>query len=256
MVGVYSLEGERLKEIELPAVFKMEPRPDLIQRAFLSEMSKKYQPKGVDPMAGKRTSAETWGKGFGVARVRRVKGSRHPSAGRGAFAPFTVGGRRAHPPKVEEVLVEKINKKEYLTALKSAIACTAKEDLVLRRGHKFKVPEFPLVVSKEIEELKRTREVKEVLQKLGVWPDVERAKTGKKIRAGKGKRRGRKYRKPVGPLLVIGEDKGIALAARNLPGVDVVSVKELTVEKLAPGGVPGRLTVWTESAIRELGEML
>jgi large subunit ribosomal protein L4e len=55
---------------------------------------------------------------------------------------------------------------------------------------------------------------------------------------------------------VVGEDRGIVLAARNLPGVDVVSVKELTVEKLAPGGVPGRLTVWTESAIRELGEML
>jgi len=256
MVGVYSLEGERLGEVELPYVFRVEPRPDLIQRAFLSEMSKKYQPKGVDPMAGKRTSAETWGKGFGVARVRRVKGSRHPSAGRGAFAPFTVGGRRAHPPKTEEVLVEKINKREYLSALKSAIACTAREELVLKRGHRFKVPEIPLIVSTELEGLKKTKEVKKVFQKLGLWPDVERAKAGRKIRAGKGKRRGRKYRKPVGPLVVVGEDRGIGLAARNLPGVDVVRVKELTVEKLAPGGVPGRLTVWSESAIRQLEEIL
>jgi large subunit ribosomal protein L4e len=256
MVGVYSIEGNKVGELELPPVFKTEPRPDLVRRAFLSEVSTKYQPKGVDPMAGKRTSAETWGKGFGVARVRRVKGSRHPSAGRGAFAPFTVGGRRAHPPKTEEVLEEKINKKEYLLALKSAIACTAKKELVLARGHKCEPPELPLIVSKEIEELKKTKEVKGVLEKLGVWQDVERAKAGKRIRAGKGKRRGRKYRKPVGPLVVVGDDKGISKAARNLPGVEVVGVKELSVEKLAPGGVPGRLTVWSESAIRQLEEIL
>ncbi|MEM2282117.1 MAG: 50S ribosomal protein L4 [Candidatus Hadarchaeales archaeon] len=252
MVGIYSLDGKLAGEIQLPPVFSTEIRPDLIRRAFLSEVSRTFQPKGVDPMAGKRTSAETWGKGFGVARVRRVKGSRYPAAGRGAFAPFTVGGRRTHPPKPEKRVVEKINKKEYLLALKSAIASTSNKDLVLARGHRFKSSELPLVVVREFEGLKKTSEVKSVLQRLGVWSDVERAKKGTKIRAGKGKRRGRRYREPRGPLIVVAEDRGIRLGARNLPGVEVVEVKELNVEKLAPGGVPGRLTIWSEPAIQAL----
>lgn len=252
MVGIYSLDGKLAGEIQPPPVFSTEIRPDLIRRAFLSEVSRTFQPKGVDPMAGKRTSAETWGKGFGVARVRRVKGSRYPAAGRGAFAPFTVGGRRTHPPRPEERMVEKINKKEYLLALKSAIASTSNKDLVLARGHQFKSSELPLVVVREFEGLKKTSEVKGVLQKLGVWLDVERAKKGTKIRAGKGKRRGRRYREPRGPLIVVAEDRGIGLGARNLPGVEVVKVKELNVEKLAPGGVPGRLTIWSEPAIQAL----
>jgi large subunit ribosomal protein L4e len=41
-------------------------------------------------------------------------------------------------------------------------------------------------------------------------------------------------------------------AARNLPGVDVVLVKDLNVELLAPGAKPGRLTVFTKSAIEYL----
>jgi len=41
-------------------------------------------------------------------------------------------------------------------------------------------------------------------------------------------------------------------AAKNLAGVDVVLVKDLNVELLAPGCHPGRLTVWTKSAINYL----
>ena len=37
-------------------------------------------------------------------------------------------------------------------------------------------------------------------------------------------------------------------------GVDVATVEELNVLLLAPGGHPGRLTVWTESAIKKLAE--
>lgn len=249
---VLSLDGKSVKEINLPDVFETEFRPDLIQRAFLAETSRKYQPKGVDPMAGKRTSAETWGKGFGVARVRRIKGSRHPSAGRGAFAPFTVGGRRAHPPKVEKVLVERINKKEYVLALKSAIAATANRELVSKRGHRFDASTFPIIVVDEMESIQKTREVKKVLEVLGVWKDVERSREGRKIRAGRGKLRGRKYKQPVGPLIVVSGESGIMKGARNLPGVDVVTVDELSVAKLAPGGVAGRLTIWSEKAIEKL----
>ena len=51
------------------------------------------------------------------------------------------------------------------------------------------------------------------------------------------------------------ENKGIIYAARNLPGVDIVEVNNLNVELLAPGAHPGRLTIWTKSAILKLDKM-
>ena len=56
----------------------------------------------------------------------------------------------------------------------------------------------------------------------------------------------------VGPLIVVSEDKGIGKAARNHPGLDVVTVGQLNAESLAPGTHPGRLTVWVEAAIKSL----
>ncbi len=50
------------------------------------------------------------------------------------------------------------------------------------------------------------------------------------------------------------EDNGISKAVRNLPGVDAVSVSRLTLLHLAPGGHPGRLTVWIEDALPLLDE--
>ena len=38
-------------------------------------------------------------------------------------------------------------------------------------------------------------------------------------------------------------------AAANIPGVDVVLVKNLNAEMLAPGGKAGRLTLFTKSAL-------
>ncbi len=253
MVAVRALDGGIVREVELPEVFRAELRPDLIRRAFLAETSLNYQPKGTDVRAGKRTTAEPWGKGFGVSRVPRIKGSRYHAAGKGAFSPSTVGGRAAHPPKVEKRLVQKVNKKEYRLALKSAIAATAKKELVEARGHEFEAADLPIIVVADAEKLKKTKEVMELFKRLGLWSDVERAKEGKKIRAGKGKMRGRRYRKPKGPLVVTGSpDCDLLKAARNLPGVDVADVRALNLELLAPGGVPGRLTVWTESAIEQL----
>jgi large subunit ribosomal protein L4e len=53
-------------------------------------------------------------------------------------------------------------------------------------------------------------------------------------------------------LIVVSEDKGIGKAARNYPGLNVITVKQLNAESLAPGTHPGRLTVWVESAIKGL----
>jgi len=255
IVHVYDLEAKPIGETVLPRVFTTPFRPDIIRRAVLSSISMRIQPYGVDKRAGKRTTAESWGPGYGVARVPRIKGRQYPAASRAAFAPMTVGGRRAHPPVPEKKIGEKINKKEKKLALFSAIAATAIPAIVKARGHVIdQIPELPLVVSDELQELKETKDTREVFIKLGIWPDILRAKNKKRVRAGKGKMRGRKYKRAKGPLIVISEDKGIVKAARNHPGVDIVRVDLLNVELLAPGACPGRLTVWTKSAVEQLNK--
>jgi len=255
-IKVYSLEGETVDEIELPSIFTEEFRPDLIKRAVISSQTARIQPWGTDPMAGKRTTAQSFGAGRGAAMVPRVKGSRHPAGSKGAFVPQAVGGRRAHPPRSARIIHEKINKKEKRLAIRSAVAATANQELVEARGHRTEnVPQIPLVVDDDLSKVKKTSETREILKNLGVMDDVVRAKSGRKIRAGRGKTRGRKYKSPKGPLLVVGEDKGISLGARNHPGVDIVVVDNLNAELLAPGTHPGRLTIYTRSAIEKLGEL-
>ena len=254
-VTVYGLDGKAVGKVRIPKVFQTPIRPDVIKRAVLAIQTHRLQPQGRDVMAGKRTSAESWGARHGVSRVPRVKGSRYPRASQGAFAPMTVGGRAAHPPKVEKVIRKEINKKERRLAIRSAIAATAVKELVAKRGHVVdEVKNFPLVVDDALEDLERTRDVREVFKNLGLWPDVERA-SERKVRAGKGKMRGRRLKKRKGPLIVVSKDGGIFKAARNLPGVDVVLVKDLNAELLAPGTHPGRLTVWTKSAFTALDEL-
>lgn len=253
---VYSLEGEAIDEIELPEIFGEEFRPDLIKRAVISSQTARIQPWGTDPMAGKRTTAESFGAGRGAAMVPRVKGSRHPAGSKGAFVPQTVGGRRAHPPRAERIIHEKINKKERRLAIRSAVAATANSNMVGQRGHQIEnLLQIPLIVDDDLCKVKKTSETREIFKKLGIMDDVVRAKNGRKIRAGRGKTRGRKYKSPKGPLVVVGEDKGINLGARNHPGVDVVVVDNLNAELLAPGTHPGRLTIYTKSAIEKLGEL-
>jgi large subunit ribosomal protein L4e len=252
-VQVYNLEGKAVKRIRLPSVFRTPLRPDVVRKVVVALQSHRLQPQGRDPLAGKRTTAESRGVGLHLARIPRVKGHGSATAGTGAFAPMTVGGRRAHPPRAEKVISKKINQKERRLAIRSAIAATAIKDVVMARGHAAdRVKNFPLVITDDFQELKEAEAVREVFTKLGVWSDVVRVKEGTKIRAGKGKARGRRIKRGKGPLLVVAEDKGIGRAARNYPGVDVVLVDNLNAELLAPGAHLGRLTIWTESALKKL----
>ena len=124
------------------------------------------------------------------------------------------------------------------------------------RGHAIEdVPQIPLIVTDSIEELTKTKEVEEALVHLGVLSDIYRARASRKIRAGKGKRRGRKMKQAVGPLIVVAENKGLVDAASNIPGVGIVMVNDLNAEILAPGGHPGRLTLWTNGAIERLDKL-
>ena len=70
----------------------------------------------------------------------------------------------------------------------------------------------------------------------------------RKVRSGKGKLRGRKYKKNLGMLLVIGNNEELKT---NL--IDIKNVKSLNVTDLANGGV-GRLTIYTEEAIKDLND--
>ncbi|MGQ9759062.1 MAG: 50S ribosomal protein L4 [Candidatus Methanomethylicaceae archaeon] len=252
-VPIYSIDGSIKGEVDLPKVFFEEVRPDLIRRAFISIFTARIQPKGRDPMAGKRTSAESLGVGLDLARVPRVKGG-----GPAAFVPNVVGGRVAFLPRPEKIFHERINEKERILALKSAIAATSKKELVLRRGHVIKEDlTLPVVVSDDIKTLKKASEFREFLKKLSLWEDVMRAKKGIKERPGKGKYRGRRWVKPKTLLLVSDElNPPVRLAARNFSGLEFAEVGSLNVERLAPGGHPGRLTLWTESAIKKLEEIL
>lgn len=253
-VPVFDLEGNKIEEILLGPVFAAPFRPDIIKRAVLASRRNRQIPYGVDPRAGKRTTAEGWGTGRGAARIPRVKGSHTHSASRGAFAPFTVGGRQTHPPTGNKNFMEKVNRKERRLARDSAIAATGNVILVESRGHIIEeIKALPLVVSDDLETIKKTREVQQAFANLGLSFDLAKSKRrSSQIRAGKGKRRGRKYKRGISVLIVISNDQGIRTAARNLPGVDIVQIDQLNVEHLAPGSHPGRLTVWTVSAIELL----
>jgi large subunit ribosomal protein L4e len=241
---VIGVDGKDAGDVELPEVFTSPVRLDVISRAVIAQQSRGFQPQGRNRMAGKRTTAESFGVGRAMSRVPRI--SEPPLSGQGAFAPGTVGGRLAFPPTSLKKLIKQINRKERRLALRSAIAFTASKEAVKERGHRFDDDlDFPLVVSDELEKYSRASEAKALMMTLGVWDDIERVQDTVKIRNHKKKRR-------VGPLVVVSDSRMAGKAFGNLAGVDVVAVKDLSVEALAPGTRPGRLTIWTESAVKEL----
>ena len=254
------LEGKETGKKDLPKQFHEEIRPDLIKRAVLVIQNNKRQPYGASKEAGKRASAKISRRrhayrgayGFGISRVPRKIMSRRGTRMNwvGAFAPGTVGGRRAHPPKAEKIWEQKMNKKERRKAIRSAISATIIADIVKERGHK--VPDnYPFIIDDKIEALKKVKEITAVFNKIGLNDEIERTKK-KKVRAGKGTMRGRKYKKKVGPLIIVSKECDVMKAASNIIGVDVCEVKNINAELLAPGTVPGRLTLWTSSAIDKL----
>lgn len=250
-VTIRALDGSDAGTATLTAAFETEFRPDLIRKAVAVAQANRRQPYGAAYEAGRQHATESWGPGRGASRVPRLT-----QGNRAAFAPGTRGGRRAHPPKADKKLDEKINTKERRLARRSALAATADPDRVAERGHAFDADELPLVVEDDIVEIAKTGELRETLEELGVGADVDRAKEGRSIRAGKGKTRGRKYRVPRSVLLVVHEKDLITRAYANLPGVELTTPDELDVEHLAPGGDAGRLTIFTASALEALEEVV
>jgi len=251
---VLDLEGNAEGEITLPKTFLAPLREDLVRRAFIHLQTHILQPKGAFKGSGHKYSVESLGAGYGMARVSRIKASGTGKNLAGGMINFAVGGRPGHPPVPEKKIRKEINEKEKRVALAAAIAFTADKKAVRNRGHRISDEvKLPIIVDDRLQSIARTREFREFLEKIGLEDELERCKE-KKIRPGKGKRRGRRYKRRVGPLIVISEDKGIKEAADNIPGVDVVKLKDLSVLHLAPGAKPGRLTIWTRSALEKLDE--
>ncbi|MEM4366525.1 MAG: 50S ribosomal protein L4 [Candidatus Anstonellales archaeon] len=247
-VDVYSVDGKKKGEIE-SRIFDEDIREDLIRRAALSDYSKEYQPKGAYRYAGMQTSAYYRGEKDVYRSMKNIGGAKLPREirpggryGRVRRVPFAVGGRRAHPPKPQKIIVENINKKEYIKALRSAVAATASSEAVKKRGHIFE--KVPIVVD-GLEDLKKAKEVIALLEKLGLMSDVERSKERAKKRVG---RKGGTKR-PKSVLFVVSGDWK---AGANLSGSDVVVAGKAKVKDFAPGGVAGRLAVYSSKALSEL----
>ena len=241
----------------MPPQFAEEYRPDLIRRAVHALQSAARQAYGSHPEAGLRHSVDVSKRrrdyktsyGIGISRVARKV---HSHRGTrmfwvGSFSPQTRGGRRAHPPKSIKVLEKMINQKENSKAIRSALAATINKELVLARGHKIPA-EYPFIVDSSIEKLSKTKEIESVLCALGFQEELARGQE-RKVRSGRGKSRGRKYNCKKSLLLVVDNSCPLMHAAKNLPGVEIVPVKALNVELLAPGAMTGRVTLWTEKAL-------
>lgn len=253
-VSVVSTSGEQTSsQLALPAVFSAPVRPDLVHSVFTRVNKNKRQAYAVSEKAGHQTSAESWGTGRALARIPRVGGSGTHRSGQAAFGNMCRGGRMFAPTKTWRRWNIKVNHNEKRYATASAIAASAVTSLVLARGHRVEqVKELPLVVSNEFESVKKTKEAVAVLKAVGAHKDVVKVIKSKKLRAGKGKLRGRRFTQRRGPLVVYSEDNGIVKALRNVPGVETASVKHLGLLQLAPGAHLGRFIVWTQSAIESL----
>lgn len=255
VVSVYSHEEKSkvVGSVPMPAVFKSPIRPDIVRSVHTNMAKNHRQPYAVSRVAGHQTSAESWGTGRAVARIPRVSGGGTHRAGQAAFGNMCRGGRMFAPTKIWRRWHVKTNTNVKRAAVVSAVAASALPSLVFARGHRIgRVPEIPLVVNSQVEEFLKTKQAVQLLKLLGAYKDVIKVIKSKKVRAGKGKMRNRRYTLRRGPLIVYNKNEGVVRAFRNVPGVELACVHHLNLLTLAPGGQMGRFIIWTEDAFKEL----
>ncbi len=253
---VYDLDGNEKETIDLPHVFREPYNPVLIHKAVTAIQSHRFSPQGRDPLAGERTSAESWNTGRGVSRIARVRGRRGGRSGMAAGVASVVKGRLPQPPRSEKEVSKHLNRRERRVALLSSISASIKREVVSQRGHR--LPEgthLPIVLTDEIESLGRTKDLKLTLNTLGLGEELARVSKAKSP-SGKPRLRGRKAKVKRGPLIIVSEDSGIFKAAGKLRGVDCVLASNLSPIHMAPGGHPGRLVLWSKSALDSLPRAL
>ncbi len=256
---ILDIKGKKIKEITTD-LFEEPIREDIIFKVVETEkIWQAYSPKyraGMDSSASGNVKhrRHDWksDQGRGLVKIPRKVFWRRGTqfSWEGAIVPSTKGGRRAHPPK-GNVNLKKINKKELRKALLSALTYSSSADELKKKYYtlndeKIEI-KFPLIVDGKILSLK-TKEFFESLKKiLGNLHKIAIQK--KSIRAGKGKLRGRKYKKNAGLLFVVGKDE-----KKRIKGIEIVNVNQLITSDLANNGA--RLTLFTENAIKELENIL
>lgn len=253
-VNCYSTDGQTVeKTMKVSDVFKVHIRSDIIQDAFRCLNMAKRQPYAVSPLAGMQHSAHSWGTGRAMARVPRVSGSGTGRAGQAAFANFARKGRMAHPTKVTRRWQRRFNLRIKRHAIAMGIAASAVPAMLISRGHRIdNLKSVPLVVSNQIKEIKKTKEAVKILKNFGLNDEIEKVKKNISLRPGKGKARNRRYIVKKGLLVVYKEKTQMIKAFRNIEGVELVSVDNLDLIKLCPGGQAGRLILWIEDAFEAL----
>jgi len=258
-VSVYSSadSSKVVKSVALPAVFNTPIRPDVIHFTHTNLAKNARQPYAVSRMAGMQHSAHSWGTGRAVARIPRVSGGGTHRAGQAAFGNMCRKGRMFAPTKTWRRWHRKVNTTQKRFAVASAVSATAVPALVMARGHRVSaVPELPLILSAEdCASIKKTSQAVTALNNLHCDEDIDRVKNSRKLRAGKGKMRGRRFVQRRGPLVIASsklDGSNLGRALRNIPGVEIADVDRLNILQLAPGGHVGRFVIWTEQAWNSL----
>jgi large subunit ribosomal protein L4e len=259
---VVRIDGKESHTIELPSVFETPFRYDVIHKVYVNLLSHSFQRQGRYPMAGEVVSAESRNTGLGIARIARARGEGFSRAGQAAGVASIRHGRVPHPPESWKKIYKKVNNKEKQLALCSAIAATARKDLIERRGHKLSnISSFPIIVSDDIESISKTKDLLNLLRALGLQQELDRVDFSRKARSGTARRRGREGRSAVSTIIVVGgrgdedENENIRKLSGSVGGVEIKQVKDLSVLDLAPGSKPIRLAIYSENAIKELNNM-
>ena len=238
---LFDKSGKAKGDVDLPKCFGGKVRADILLKVFEAQKGIYSQAYGSMEGAGAQYSASgiskkkrhdwkaTYGKG--ISRVPRKVMSRHGASFNwiGATVSNTRGGRRPHAPRSAKNPFLKINKKELQIAYGSAFAGNGKDVIVF---------------DKAVLDLK-TKDFISLLKK--VFGDAKILKV-KKIRAGIGKMRGRKYKSNAGLLFVIGSDEKM-----KRKGIEVVEVGDLKIRDLTLNGQVGRMVCYSENAIGEIG---
>mmetsp|Transcript_36371 Transcript_36371/g.79358 ORF Transcript_36371/g.79358 Transcript_36371/m.79358 type:complete len:413 (-) Transcript_36371:6-1244(-) len=258
VVSIYQFDNPSVKSgtVPMPMALTSPLRPDLVRYIHTNVSKNHRQAYAVKDKVGYDTAAESWGTGRAVARIPRAPGGGTHRAGQATFGNQARGGGMFNPTKIWRRWHRRVNVTQKRHAVVTALSASALPPLVMARGHRIgDVAEFPAVVSDGLESVQKTKVALEMLKGLGCGEELQRVIDSKKVRAGKGKMRNRRYTMRKGPLVVYSEDNGIVRAMRNIPGVETASVDRLNLLKLAPGGNFGRFIIWTEGAFKKLSEI-
>jgi len=257
LVSVFDPESAKVAgTVTLPAVFSAPIRSDVVHYVHTLMSKNARQPYAVNEFSGMQTPAQSWGTGRAVSRIPRVPGGGTSRSGQGAFGNMCRGGRMFGPTKIWRRWHRKISVNQRRFAVSSAIAASGVTALVMARGHKIdEVPEVPLVVSDSLNGVGKTKEAKAFLERVGAFTDVQKSEDSKKVRCGAGKARNRRYTQRRGPLVVFDVSEGLDRGFRNLAGVEVKNIDNLSLLDLAPGGHLGRFCIWTKGAFEKLDSL-